>query len=76
MPCSQMISMNWRPPRAMEASSVAALPAANARIRISRRSNMGLLTRSSMKQNAISSATPPIRPVSTSGLVQPITCPP
>ena len=76
MPCSQMISMNCRPPRAIEASSVAALPAANARIRSSRRSNMGDSTRSSMKQNATRRATPPIRPVSTTGLVQPITCPP
>ena len=29
-----------------------------------------------MKQNATSSATPPIRPISTMGLVQPITWPP
>ena len=76
MPCSQMISMNCRPPRAMEASSVARLPIANGRILSSRRSNMGLSTRSSMKQNATSSARPPNRPISTVGLVQPIACPP
>ena len=76
MPWSQMISMNCSPPRATEASSVAALPAANARIRSSFRSNIGASTRCSMKQNAVSSTTPPIRPVSTTGLVQPIEWPP
>ena len=55
---------------------MAVFPAANARIRISRRSNMGAATRSSVKQNAMSSTTPPIRPVSTVGLVQPIEWPP
>ncbi len=76
MPCSQMISMNCSPPRAIAASSVAALPAANALIRNSFRSNIGSATRSSTRQNTHSSATPPIRPDSTSGLVQPIACPP
>ena len=76
MPCSQMISMNCRPPRAIEASRVAALPAANARIRNSFSGNIGSSTRGSMTQNTTSSATPPIRPVSTHGLVQPIVCPP
>jgi hypothetical protein len=68
--------MNCSPPRAMDASSVAMLPKANGRMRSRCRSNMGWLTRISMKQNAISSAVPPSRPVSTSGLVQPIVCPP
>ncbi len=76
MPCSQMISMNCRPPRAIEASRVAVIPAANARIRIRPRSNIGALVCSSMKQNTISIATPPNIPPSTSGLVQPIECPP
>ena len=76
MPCSQMISMNCSPPRAMEASRVAPTPAAKARIRIRRRSNIGLATRVSMTQNTTSRAAPPIRPVSTSGLVQPMVWPP
>ena len=68
--------MNCRPPRAIEASSVARFPNAKARIRSSRRSNIGALVCSSTKQNAISRMTPPIRPVSTLGLVQPIEWPP
>src|ERR1039458_3733239 len=49
-----MISMNGRPPRAIDASSVAVTPAEKARIRISRRSNIGAVTRSSTTQNAAS----------------------
>jgi hypothetical protein len=71
-----MISMNCSPPRAIEASRVALIPAAKARILIRCRSNMGAATCSSTKQNTPSMATPPIMPLSTSGLVQPIECPP
>ena len=41
MPCSQMISMNIRPPRAIEARKVESVPALNARIRSSGRRNIG-----------------------------------
>jgi len=43
MPWSQMISTNCRPPRPMDDSRLATLPARNARILKSRRSNMGVL---------------------------------
>jgi hypothetical protein len=68
--------MNCSPPRAIAPSRVAVFPAANARIRNSRRSNMGASIRSSTTQNTTSRITPPITPVSTSGLVQPIEWPP
>ncbi len=49
------------------------LPRVNARILNSDRSNSGFGTRSSMATNAASTSTPPIRQVSTNGLVQPMT---
>ena len=76
MPCSQMISMNCRPPRPTAITKLARLPIANARIRNIDSLNSGSATRVSTKQNTISRASPPnIRP-STSGLVQPMGCPP
>ena len=76
MPCSQMISMNIRPPRPSEASSVAIVPALNARMRNSERLNIGSSLRSSITTKAASSRRPPPISPSTSGFVQPIECPP
>ncbi len=58
MPCSQMISMNCRPPRPTEDISPARLPMPNDAERNSRMSTIGWATRSSMKQNATSSTSP------------------
>jgi hypothetical protein len=66
-----MISMNCMPPRAIDDSSVAMLPVANARILNRPSENIGLATRDSMNTNSASNANPPSRPVSTHGLVQP-----
>ena len=71
-----MISMNISPPRPIEDSSDAMLPAVNARMRNSRRSNIGCGVRSSAATNAASIATPPMSRPSTSGLPQPIVEPP
>ena len=70
-----MISMNWMPPRAMDTSRPAMLPAVNSRIlnRLSR--NIGSATLRSMSTNTSSSATPPISSPSTTGLCQPIELP-
>ena len=76
MPCSQMMSMNCSPPRAMAAMNPAALPAAKARMRNRPSWNIGSATRLSMTTNAISNRTPPMRPPRTHGLVQPIVWPP
>src|SRR6266542_1996308 len=76
MPCSQMISMNCSPPRPIAASSPAALPAANARLRNRSRWNIGSALRRSTTQKATSVSTPPTTPASTHGLVQPVDCPP
>ncbi len=76
MPCSQMISMNCSPPRAIELSRLAMLPAANARIRNRLIRNMGSVIFVSMRQNATSRTTPVASPPSTNGLVQPVGCPP
>jgi hypothetical protein len=76
MPCSQMISMNCRPPRATAFSSAAALPAQNAWMRNSPRWNIGCGTRVSTRQNAASSARPPTSPETTHGFVQPSAWPP
>ena len=76
MPCSQMIRMNISPPRPRLDSRLARLPAVNGRIRNSESRNIGSATRVSITQNPASTASPPpIRP-STTGLVQPIACPP
>ena len=76
MACSQKISMNWSPPRAMEPSRLAAFPAVKARILNSASRNIGSATLDSMMQNTTRMAGPPIRPETTSGLVQPVACPP
>ena len=76
MPCNQMISMNCRPPRAIEPSRLAALPLLKAAIRNRLRGNIGSATRASIRQKAASTATPPIRPASTHGLVHPMVWPP
>ena len=76
MPCSQMIRMNIRPPRPSPASRLARLPAVNGRIRNSLSRNIGSATRVSITQNAASTARPPAISAITSGLVQPIVCPP
>ena len=76
MPCNQMISMNCRPPRAIDARKFTVWPAANARILNSRRSTIGSLTLASIRQNATSRIAPPIRPASTLGDVHPMVCPP
>ena len=52
------------------------LPAVNARIRNSDRSNIGAVTCVSMTANTASTTTPPTTRPSTSGLVQPMVCPP
>jgi len=72
MPCSQMMSMNCSPPRPTEDINPARLPMPNAADRNSRTSTIGWGTRSSMKQNATSSASPPMIAASTIGLVHPV----
>jgi hypothetical protein len=67
-----MISMNISPPRPIEASSPARLPALNAGRRNRPSRNIGCGTRLSMKTNRPRSATPPARQASTTGLVQPM----
>ena len=76
IPASQITSMNCRPPRAIEPSRLAALPAANARILNSPSWNIGSAILVSMMQNATSSATPVASPPTTHGLVHPVVCPP
>ncbi len=76
MPASQSTSMNCSPPRAIEPSRLAVLPAAKARILNSRSWNMGSAMCSSIRQNTTSMAAPPNRPVSTHGLVHPVGWPP
>ena len=75
MPCSQMISMNCWPPRAMAMSRPAMLPAVNALIRNKPSSNIGSAILLSMMQNTTSSATPPTSRPITVGLVQPMAWP-
>ena len=76
IPCSQMISMNWIPPRPRAPSIPAMLPAVNARTlnRLSR--NIGAGTLVSTQQNTTRMAIPPKMPASTQGLVQPVGWPP
>ena len=69
-----MISMNCRPPRAIATARPATFPAAKARIRNSRNSNIGSATLLSMTPNATSSATPATSRLTTTGLVQPSEC--
>ncbi len=72
MPCSQMISMNISPPRAIADRNVDSVPNVNARIRNSGRRNIGLATRASITANATSDATPAHSSAITRGLPQPV----
>ena len=76
MPASQMTSMNCSPPRAIEPSRLAALPAAKARILNRLIWNIGSAIFVSKMQNATSIRTPPISPPMIQGLVHPVGCPP
>ena len=76
MPCSQMMSMNCSPPRAMDTARPARLPAVKARMRNRLSWNIGSAILVSMRPNTTSNATPPTSPASTQGFVQPIVCPP
>ncbi len=62
-----------RPPRPRLDSRLARFPAVNGRILNRLIRNIGSVTRVSMTQNAMSSATPPPMRLMTSGLVQPMT---
>ena len=72
MPCSQMISMNCRPPRARELRKPLRLPAANMRILNSSRWKSGSDTRVSIQRKAASSRVPIARAAITQGLPQPM----
>ena len=72
MPCSQMMSMNIRPPRPSAPRKLAKTPAVKARILKSWSRNMGSSVCTSMKQNRIRKATPAPISASTTGLVQPM----
>ena len=76
MPCSQMISMNIRPPRPSADRNVESVPKVKALMRKSGRRNIGKRTRVSITANASSSTIPPPSAPSTNGLVQPIVWPP
>ena len=76
MPCSQMISMNISPPRAIAERNVESVPNVNARMRNSGSRNIGSSTRHSISANATSEATPAPSSASTFGLVQPVAWPP
>ena len=76
MPCNQMMSMNCNPPRAIDASKPARLPALNALIRNRPIANIGWSIRVSTTVNATNSAPPPMSPASTQGLSQPMSLPP
>ena len=67
-----MMSMNCKPPLAMDESSTARLPAAKARMRSSRRLNIGSAMRSSMSTKMIKAAAPPAIIPSTNGSDQPM----
>ena len=64
--------MNCRPPRAIEPSRLAALPAANALILNRLIWNIGSAILVSKMQNAIRITTPPTSPVRIQGFVQPV----
>ena len=76
IPCSQMISMNIRPPRLSEARKLATLPALKARMRKSERRNIGWATFVSMIPKTTRMAMPPKISAMTTGLVHPMVCPP
>ncbi len=71
-----MISTNCMPPRPIEMARPARLPKVKARSRKRLSWIIGAETRFSMTTNAASSARPPTISPSTSGLVQPMVCPP
>src|SRR5437660_2552574 len=70
-PCSQMISMNIRPPLATAARNVDREPNANARMANSEIRNIGLATRVSTARNATRQAAPLASAAITNGLCQP-----
>ena len=76
MPCSQMISVNIRPPRATAARKVESVPNVNARILNSWSRNIGSAARRSTTQNASRESTPSDSSATTRGLVQPVAWPP
>jgi hypothetical protein len=67
-----MISMNWMPPRAIDTSRPATLPAVNSRILNSDSRNIGSATRVSMTRKISSTTSPPMISPSTTGDSQPI----
>ncbi len=71
-----MMSMNCRPPRAIDTARPARLPAVKARMRNRLSWNIGWGILVSTNPNTISRAMPPTSPASTCGFVQPIVCPP
>ena len=76
MPCSQMISMNIRPPRATAARKVDSVPKVKARMRKSGSRNIGSLTRRSIITKATIEQTARASRPSTRGLPQPVGEPP
>ncbi len=76
MPCSQMISMNIRPPRATADRNVESVPKVKARMRKSGRRNIGSATRRSTSTKATRLTTAPASSASTRGLPQPTGWPP
>ncbi len=76
IPWSQMINMNIRPPRLSDAKKLATLPALKARMRNNDGRNIGWATLVSMIPKAIRMARPPRSSASTTGLDQPMVCPP
>ncbi len=71
MPCSQMISMNIRPPRATAERNVESVPNVNARIRNSGSWNIGSATRRSTATNATRQTAAAASSAITRGLPQP-----
>ena len=76
MPCSQMISMNIRPPRATAERKVESVPKVKARMRNSGRRNIGSATRRSTITKATRLTAAPASRASTRGLPHPIAWPP
>ena len=76
MPCSQMMSMNIRPPRATADRKVESVPKVKARMRNSGRRNIGSATLRSTMTKATRLTTAPASRARTRGLPQPIGWPP
>ncbi len=72
MPCSQMISMNISPPRAIAARKVERVPKVKARMRNSASRNIGSATRRSIVTKAASEAAEAASRAITRGLAQPV----